>query len=145
MRFYSGYDLAYLASDLYLGAKKLLGFLYFLAGNDLAYLELHSGKILIGNFRLCFDINAFFLLFFLCLGSHHGLCQFFFLLCYFLHIQTGKQNFRLCRYLVAALIQTELLKVAEISYGSIQLLHNLFSGFGHIGLQKGCADGNAFH
>ena len=28
---------------------------------------------------------------------------------------------------------------------SIQLLHNLFCGFGHIGLQKRGADGNAFH
>ena len=54
-------DLLHLASDLNLGAEKLLGLLNCLAGDDLANLELQFCKIIVGNlcFRLDVDAPAF--------------------------------------------------------------------------------------
>ena len=51
-------DLAHFASDLNLGAEKLLGLRNCLAGEDHANLELQFCKIIVGNLCFRLDIDA---------------------------------------------------------------------------------------
>ena len=51
-------DLAHFASDLNLGAEKLLGLRNSLAGEDHANLELQFCKIIVGNLCFRLDIDA---------------------------------------------------------------------------------------
>ena len=49
----SAYNLTNLGTNLNLAAKQFFGLLYCFAGDNLAYLELQLGKIIISDFRLC--------------------------------------------------------------------------------------------
>ena len=115
-------DLFYLASDLHLGAQQLLGFLYCLTGNDLAYLELQLCKIIVSDLRFCLDVNdcllRFFFLLFLwsfrcthCLNLFHNLID----------IHTRKKDLRLVGYLAAIWIQTELIHCGQLSLLCLKL------------------------
>ena len=132
----TGHDLLHLAADLYLRTQQLTGFLYFLAGNDLPYLELQLFKIIKGNFRLWLDIYDCLLLilspglifvtgcFILCF--FHRRMQFFHFIQHLFHVQSRKQDLRFFRYPAARLMLSIGVHSIQTTLLCIQLSKNLF-------------------
>ena len=109
-------DLAHFASDLNLGAEKLLGLRNSLAGEDHANLELQFCKIIVGNlcFRLDIDALGFLVLFLLrlCLCSNRLLLLFldnFDFLHHIVEFQAGKENLRLLSHLISGRITAKFI------------------------------------
>ena len=157
----SGYNLLHLAADAHLGAQKLLGLLYRLAGNDLSYLELKLLEVFKSN--LCFRFNINNSLSVVCSiasGSGSAFCisrsprctscclgRFFLLyLCQnLIHIQTGKQDLRLICYLCAGLIQPKHIHDFQRTLLCAQLSQNFLSSLRHERLQQAGSDADALY
>ena len=152
----AGHDLLHLAANPHLAAEELLGLGHRLAGDDLPYLELHFGEIVIGDLRLGLYIDhlgcplpAAFLRGFRPGigpgGCRHGRRHLLVLLLHFLHVQPCEQDLRLIRDAIAALIQPEGLHLVESPQIRVQLSGNFPGGLRHIGLQQGSADADSLH
>ena len=100
MRFDSGYDLAYLASDFNLRAEKFTGFLSFFAGDNLTNLELKFSEIVKCDLWFCLNINHIF--FFILFNRFCFLWMKFFYFCkHFFEVKTRKQDLRFLCYFVS--------------------------------------------
>ena len=119
-------DLAHFASDLNLGAEKLLGLRNSLAGEDHANLELQFCKIIVGNlcFRLDIDALGFLVLFLLrlCLCSNCLLLLFldnFDFLHHIVEFQAGKENLRLLSHLITGRITAKFIHLWQFTFYGI--------------------------
>ena len=124
--FDSADNLTYLASDLNLGAEKLLGLRNSLAGEDHANLELQFCKIIVGNlcFRLDIDALGFLVLFLLrlCLCSNCLLLLFldnFDFLHHIVEFQAGKENLRLLSHLISGRITAKCIHLWQFTFYGI--------------------------
>ena len=119
-------DLAHFASDLNLGAEKLLGLRNSLAGEDHANLELQFCKIIVGNlcFRLDIDTLGFLVHFLLrlCLFSnclHLLFLDNFDFLHHIVEFQAGKENLRLLSYLISGRITAKFIHLWQFTFYGI--------------------------
>ena len=124
--FDSADNLAHFASDLNLGAEKLLGLRNCLAGEDHANLELQFCKIIVGNlcFRLDIDALSFLVLFLLrlCLCSNCLLLLFldnFDFLHHIVEFQAGKENLRLLSHLISGRITAKFIHLWQFTFYGI--------------------------
>ena len=145
----SAYDLLYLTSDTNLGTEQLFRLRHCLAGNDFAYLELKLSKIIIGNLRLCLNINnlrcaRFFTGTFLCCSGSRSSLHGFYFLHYLFHVHTGKKDLRLIRHMVSGWVKPKLIHLLQTALLCVKLLQNLCGSIRHEGFQQGSANGNRF-
>src|SRR5699024_2841917 len=105
----AGYDLFYLASDLYLGAEKFSGLLYFLAGDDLAHLELHRPELIKCDLFFWFNIDhSFFFPAFGLFSFFHMRMKFLYFFHYFFEVQSLEEDLRLVSHMAAAQLLQDL-------------------------------------